>query len=182
MAGSRPVPNNIWLCGNCKVSNLVANAPSRCPACSHYRDYQVDCCTNPGEPYPQSTVLFPDYPEYQDTYHLASQGAYYPDSSISTTGYYERQAIDSSFAEPADFGDQWHCNECGADNLDWCEEQCPVCGAGRPNSAHFGISQAFTSFAGAGSPDPDAWICAECGSANSGFFDTECGACGASKP
>jgi rubrerythrin len=168
---------DVWICGDCGASNLIANAPDRCPVCGHYRDYQSGCCTNPGERQ-QATGLFPGHDFARDS---ASQSPHQSGSLPKTTHLHHHSMLSLAYPVQSSFNDMWKCNECGADNNDWCD-QCPICGASKATVSYTSLSRSVTYCGGAGSPDPDAWYCENCGSSNSGLFDEQCGACGAKKP
>ncbi|KAF2265118.1 hypothetical protein CC78DRAFT_616256 [Lojkania enalia] len=51
-----------------------------------------------------------------------------PNGSLSLFSNYS-----DLFNNRPQYNDIWKCNECGADNLEWTKEQCPVCGAFRPS-------------------------------------------------
>jgi hypothetical protein len=100
-----PVPHDIWICDICHGPNLIANAPSRCPVCGHARD---SCCSNPGDPYPQSTGLFPGHYGYR-VVHLQSSVSYHAFGAMKPLG-----------DDPTDV---WIC-ECGSESCDWYDACC----------------------------------------------------------
>ncbi|KAF2821789.1 hypothetical protein CC86DRAFT_100668 [Ophiobolus disseminans] len=146
-----PVPTGIWVCGVCNASHVINNAPDRCPECEHERDYEIGCCSNPGDPSP-ATSFFPGNPHMQYGSHPVSQHASHWTSHVSSPGYHQHDNMNPLTTTP-DFGDHWHCNECNADNLDWYADRCPVCGCYRPTPSELDGLQACTSLsAGAGTP------------------------------
>jgi rubrerythrin len=176
------VPNDTWVCcqSNCKQPNLFDLAPERCSNCGHPRQ---SCCAGPGEEYP-STDLFPSNP------NLSS----YPLNSIHTAPYHD-YGTDSPCAAPAvgntaadQPADVWICNECGAENVDWITDFCPVCGQRSRAADGFGGNGPFSFNVGApqegiidcaqaGAPAPGYWECPECGASNSGLTPDFCPAC-----
>jgi rubrerythrin len=101
-----PIPHDLWVCDICHGPNLIAIAPSQCPVCGHTRS---SCCSNPGDPYPQATGLFPDYSEYHGAGVLRLLGD-----------------------DPVDI---WVC-ECGSENCDWYDA-CPLCGRMKASETNF---------------------------------------------
>jgi rubrerythrin len=171
-----PLRNDIWLCGMCKGVNVIKLSPSICPVCTHARDYQIGCCTNPGE-YPPSTGLFPGHPGYQSPSGGEEPNTYHPSCSVPDTAHYGHGTVVEPFSAPEGFNDIWTCNECGSENLDWCTE-CPVCGADKDAALQCSMSQAITNLSEAGSAAEGVWICSACGCSNSAVHGNQCGACG----
>jgi rubrerythrin len=66
------VRDDLWVCGACASINLVSTAPGQCPTCGHMRDYQVGCCTNPGE-YLIDLSLEHQHSNYVDAQDLVNQ-------------------------------------------------------------------------------------------------------------
>lgn len=138
------VPNDMWICGNCEGGyNLIKLTDGRCPTCGHQRD---SCCTGPGEPYPQTTGLFPGYPGYSsapsDLGICSEYGAencdwvdLSPLCNIGTrsTGsdYTSAIAFDSYGGAGSPATGSWECGECGSANSDLTPDFCPACGASR---------------------------------------------------
>jgi hypothetical protein len=172
-----PVRDGLWVCGDCKGTNTVANSPCQCPVCNHWRDYQIGCCTNPGE-YVNYANFFADHLEYQDSNDIYSQETSHFDRSIPGTGHHLHGTVDQPIHVPQSFNDIWTCCACGADNLEWCDEQCPVCGAMRDNSSDRVTSSEPTFRPGAGSPAAGVWTCSNCNGSNSEFHWPQCGQCG----
>jgi hypothetical protein len=191
------VPQDMWICGECKSGNLIALTDDRCPVCGHGKD---GCCTGPGQPYPAATGLFPGYPDYQYPntraalpYYPATIDSHQSYSPSTSTGYgYGAQAPMNSYPEAPN--DLWTCHECGSQNCNWCD-QCPVCGRGWRQShsychfsntssatPHYGTS-GYSSFGGAGSAVEGYWQCPNCGGSN-GPLNDYCGDsdCGTPKP
>jgi rubrerythrin len=159
-----PIRDDMWVCGRCDGANLVATAPSQCPVCGHPRDYQIGCCKNPGE-------YLMDNDSSAEHQHSNYVDAH--DTCPSNDNHHLHNTVDGQ-----DFDDIWTCGSCGADNLDWCEEQCPVCGAMRANTSGCIPSSDYTSHGGAGSPAAGVWTCSSCSSPNADFHWPQCGACG----
>lgn len=170
-----PVPTYLWICGSCRTSNVIQNAPQRCPACEHWRDYQRGCCSNPGDPSPASG-LFPGHPHLQHS-HCNTEHAQH-DHSIAYLGHQAQMVYSPT---QRGYSDLWTCNECGTkDNPEWHTE-CPICGAGRPTEDSQIWSIDYTSYGRpAGSQGDRAWYCPNCGGANGSLkefcADPDCGA------
>lgn len=73
--------------------------------------------------------------------------------------------------------DLWHCFECGADNPDWHDMQCPICGAPMPANSSL-CSMPMNTLGGAGQPAEGIWECSNCGAINSAVHWNQCGECG----
>jgi rubrerythrin len=160
-----PIRDDLWICGACGGTNLIPNAPYQCPACGHTRDYDIGCCRNPGEYFVDNDSS----PEHQHSDHVDAQ-------DLSTSGHGHH--LHNNTVSGQDFDDIWTCSACGADNLEWCKEQCPVCGTMRGNSSGYIPSSDSTSHGGAGSPAAGVWTCSKCSSPNAEFHWPQCGACG----
>lgn len=170
------LPSNIWLCGNCKISNNTANAPDRCPYCSHYQDYQIGCCFNHGEPYPLVTELFPDFPGYRAFSNKSQSLESHNQLGVS---HFEHLEHRGGLNSPS-FDDTWYCNECGTDYPGWCTS-CPICGCARSAAQAENMVKGGSNLTQSpGYWSPGAWLCAECGCAN-GSLDDYCAACGANR-
>jgi hypothetical protein len=192
------VPQDMWICGECKSGNLIALTDGRCPVCGHGKD---GCCTEPGQPYPATTGLFPGYSDYQYPNTRAAL-PYYPAAIDSHRSYPPSTSTAypmNSYPEAPN--DLWICNECGSQNCTWCD-QCPICGRGWRNShsychssntssatPHCGTSvyvvQSFPDYnsSSAGSAVNGYWQCPNCGGSN-GPLNDYCGDsdCGTQKP
>lgn len=46
---NKAVPNDIWICGECRSANITFFTDQQCPTCGHFKDYSIGCCQNPGE-------------------------------------------------------------------------------------------------------------------------------------
>lgn len=59
---ARPLcQNGFWVCGICFMENFNQRTPEACPMCNHRRDYQIECCVNPGERLPESSFYLPKW-------------------------------------------------------------------------------------------------------------------------
>jgi rubrerythrin len=52
------LPIYIWICGRCDHVALISEHPNICPVNGHPRDYDIGCCTNPGDVRYSSMLVF----------------------------------------------------------------------------------------------------------------------------
>jgi hypothetical protein len=163
-----------WVCGDCKALNLIATADTICPVCEHVRDYQIGCCTNPGE-YLVSTGLFPDHPEYQNSDSSNDQDAYYQAASCSNSASYGYSMVDSPVNVLEGFNNLGHYDIQEPESRSWSDMP------GSGSSAMRSISPPFNTLAGAGGVGDGVWVCQECQCPNSDICPA-CMSCGAARP
>jgi hypothetical protein len=175
-ARSLPVPDDLWVCGQCYGPTLISTDPTHCPIDGHPRDYGIGCCKNPGDSC--ASGLFPDYPQYEHQ-HVRYPTAQYGcgvSASHSSPRYHGQSG-------PVQRGhsDVWDCTECDmTSNAGWLDF-CPQCGSPKPASNDAVSSHFITFSSGAGSVAQGMWVCYECDCTN-GPNDTHCASCYTQRP
>ena len=145
---------SVWKCCGCSGTNLDANAPTRCPVCSHYR---CDTCKPPKPPachyiaVPARTDVTPRHISQTATHdgpahgglasqHYCNTGALSENQKLAKEQTYQAgsdrpindnggNTTNSSAYPPPDMTGWWTCHNCGlTNNPTLAPTRCSTCG------------------------------------------------------